>query len=308
MRICPKCGAYYAADSLAFCREDGTPLVNVEPNSESWNEGTRVIEKQTKALRKKTRRQKLRRVVVTSMSVTMITMIVSAAALNSWFYFQPSAVASQSPTPSPAPSQSPSPSPSPSLSPSTSPAPSPSPTPTPTPLRDMTPTPTPTPTPVRYTPTPTPTPTPVRYTPTPTPTPTPVRYTPTPTPTPTPVQYIPPTPGPTATPKPDCSDADQERAEQKVRSLEGSWRREIEGEQAKVIAQNAPVGVQSAEARLGQIEFQYAFPKRCKAAVVTASYTWQINYSIPGAPNKSKTVPRRRTFGCGKVLGMWVCH
>jgi hypothetical protein len=122
------------------------------------------------------------------------------------------------------------------------------------------------------------------------------------------VLYIPPTPSPTATPKPECSDADQDRAEQKVKSFESGWRREIESERAKILAQNVPDGVENSEARLGQIEFQYAFPKRCKAAVVTASYAWQINYSIPGTPSKSKTVARRRTIGCGKVLGMWVCH
>jgi hypothetical protein len=93
-----------------------------------------------------------------------------------------------------------------------------------------------------------------------------------------------------------------------VRSFEASWRRGIEGERAKILAQNVPDGAQNAEARLGQIEFQYAFPKRCKAAVVTASYAWQINYSTAVAPSKTSTVARRRTFGCGKVFGMWVCH
>jgi hypothetical protein len=122
------------------------------------------------------------------------------------------------------------------------------------------------------------------------------------------VLYIPPTPSPTATPKPECSDADQDRAAQQVKSFEASWRREIEGERAKILAQNAPVGAQNAEARLGQIEFQYAFPKRCKAAVVTAVYVWQISYSDAVAPSKSKSVSRRRTIGCGKVLGMWVCR
>jgi hypothetical protein len=93
-----------------------------------------------------------------------------------------------------------------------------------------------------------------------------------------------------------------------VRSFEVGWRREIEGERAKILAQNVPDGSENAEARLGQIEFQYAFPKPCKAAVVTASYSWQISYSNAIAPRKTRTVAGRRTIGCGKVLGMWICH
>jgi hypothetical protein len=89
MRICPKCGAYYAADSLAFCREDGAPLVNVEPNSKNWSQGTRVIQEQTKTLRKQTRRLKWRRIVTTSMSMTMITMVVTVVVLNTREYLKP---------------------------------------------------------------------------------------------------------------------------------------------------------------------------------------------------------------------------
>jgi hypothetical protein len=89
MRICPKCGTYYAADSLAFCRADGAPLVNVEPNSKNWSEGKRVVEEQTKTLRKQTRRVKLRRILTMSMSMTMITMVVSVVVLNTREYLKP---------------------------------------------------------------------------------------------------------------------------------------------------------------------------------------------------------------------------
>jgi hypothetical protein len=452
LRICPKCSAYYANDSLAFCLVDGAPLVSVDQASEKWTEGTRFIEKQTKSLRKQRRRVKWRRAVITMMTMTMITMVLSVVTLNAWFYLKPDAAPSPSPTPTPSPSSSPetSPSSSPETSPSPSPSPTASPTPTPTPSRDVTPTPTPTPVPVHkisgvvtsagqglagvdiklsgsksastktdssgryvfsdlpaggsYTLAPalmqvifapssrsfsslgqdesanfaadvfkitgrvmslagprggvkislegsklTSTTTdasgyytfselraggsytvaprgqakfePSRRsfnnlrrdegadfyqndaTPTPTPTPTPklvLATTPTPTPTPTP---------PT---KPECTDAEQNAVVQTIRSFEPRWRREIEGERSRIIAQNAPEAAPGhppgAEATLSQIEFQYAFPQRCKSAVVTASYVWRINYFSAAAPAKSKNVARRRIIGCRKFFGAWVCR
>lgn len=89
IRICPKCGDYYADDSLAFCRADGTPLVNVDPTSENWSEGNRVIQEQTKTLRKRARRLKWRRILTMSMSMTIITMVVSVVALNTREYLKP---------------------------------------------------------------------------------------------------------------------------------------------------------------------------------------------------------------------------
>ncbi|MGZ8844175.1 MAG: hypothetical protein ACXW18_10970, partial [Pyrinomonadaceae bacterium] len=74
MLLCPKCGDYYADDSLAFCLADGTPLVSVEANSERWTEGYRIIEQKEKALKKRKRRLTWRRVssVMTMLIITMV--------------------------------------------------------------------------------------------------------------------------------------------------------------------------------------------------------------------------------------------
>ena len=73
MRLCPKCGDFYADESLAFCLADGAPLVGVDANSERWTEGSRVIEQKKNALKKKIRRLKWVRVssVITMLIVTM---------------------------------------------------------------------------------------------------------------------------------------------------------------------------------------------------------------------------------------------
>jgi hypothetical protein len=130
--------------------------------------------------------------------------------------------------------------------------------------------------------------------------------TPTPTPTPTPTLTATPTP----TPKQECSEADQFNTLQTLRNFEPRWRSQIQGERAKIIAESVPNNFEYAEAQavLGEIEFQYSFPKPCKAAVVTARYTWQVSYLVPGVPRKSKSVPRQRTISCGKLFGMWGCH
>lgn len=106
-----------------------------------------------------------------------------------------------------------------------------------------------------------------------------------------------------------CSEADQNSALNKLRSLEPNWRRQIQGEEARVIRENRPKDIEYfAEASLGEIDFRYAFPKPCKAAIVTARYTWQILYSSHIAPSETRRVPRQRIIGCGKFLGAWVCH
>jgi hypothetical protein len=52
IRTCPKCGAYYADVQLAFCFADGAPLVDVDPSSEQWREGSRSVQDKTAQLRK----------------------------------------------------------------------------------------------------------------------------------------------------------------------------------------------------------------------------------------------------------------
>jgi hypothetical protein len=117
-----------------------------------------------------------------------------------------------------------------------------------------------------------------------------------------------PTPTPTPTPKQECSEADSISALNTLRSFAPRWQRQIQGERAKIIAENVPNNIENAEASVGEIEFQYSFPKPCKAALVRATYVWQVHYSSPITPGKTKSVSRQRLIGCGKFLGAWVCN
>ena len=74
LRTCPKCGAYYEDALLAFCLVDGMPLIGVNPGSESWSKGTRVIEEKTKASIKQQRRLKWRRITLGVMTTLVLTM------------------------------------------------------------------------------------------------------------------------------------------------------------------------------------------------------------------------------------------
>jgi hypothetical protein len=127
--------------------------------------------------------------------------------------------------------------------------------------------------------------------------------TPPPTPTPT------PTPTPPPTEKQECSQEDQRRALNTLRNFEPSWRRKIEGERARIIAENVAEGRGHTEATLGKIEFQYSFIEPCRAAVVTARYAWQVY--VPGnatSPGKTNNVSKERRFACGMLLGIWGCR
>ena len=293
MLICPKCGDYYASGSLAFCLADGTPLVKVNPGTDEWREGAKVIEQKEHALRKRKRRQRWWR-VSSVMTMLVMTVVVYGVVAKRYVYLIPAA--------------------------------SPSPTPTvvikeaPTPTVAIVETPTPTIV-IKETPTPTMV---IKETPTPTieikETPTPkvvVKETPTPTivikETPTPKVVIKETPPPKVvketpalTPK-VCSEADEKRDDQIIRGFAATWRGKIQGERAKIIAENVPDGAKNTEAVLGEIESQVTFLLPCKSAVVTARYSWQVSYSLNGA-QKAKTVQRKATMGCAKVFGMWVCR
>lgn len=104
MRICPKCSDYYADDSSGFCLGDGMPLVKVDPRSDKWNEGARVIEEKGSALRKQKRRLKWRRVLMSTMLIA--TMAVCVATISRWTYVE---TVRPEPTPTPTPTPSPSP-------------------------------------------------------------------------------------------------------------------------------------------------------------------------------------------------------
>ncbi|HXQ69040.1 MAG TPA: carboxypeptidase-like regulatory domain-containing protein [Pyrinomonadaceae bacterium] len=77
IRTCPKCGAYYADESLAFCFADGMPLLSVAPDSETWQEGLRAIEEKTQSLRKHQRNLRLRRVVLGGVTTLILATVLS---------------------------------------------------------------------------------------------------------------------------------------------------------------------------------------------------------------------------------------
>ena len=83
MRVCPKCIDYSADRLLAFCPTDGTPLLEVDPSSDVWNQATRVIEQKQNAAKTEQRRLKWKRVVLTSM--LMATVVVTVAAFSRSF-------------------------------------------------------------------------------------------------------------------------------------------------------------------------------------------------------------------------------
>ncbi|HEY6802432.1 MAG TPA: carboxypeptidase regulatory-like domain-containing protein [Pyrinomonadaceae bacterium] len=139
IRVCPKCGAYSADESLAFCLADGTPLISVAPDNERWNEAVRALEEKSRTERKQHRKLIWRRVVVTALTASMLALALSKSFVvetipngtipptltevptSSSSSFPPELVALLS-SPSPSPSASPllSPSPSPAISPSPS--------------------------------------------------------------------------------------------------------------------------------------------------------------------------------------------
>jgi hypothetical protein len=124
IRICPKCSAYFAGDSSPFCRVDGTPLVQVDPQSEQWNEGTRQLEEKAKNLRVQKRKLKWRRVLTSATTMLVTTVVVCVVAVNAVIYLKPKAAESVPPKPSPV-----APVPGKSIAASATPTPTPTPTP-----------------------------------------------------------------------------------------------------------------------------------------------------------------------------------
>lgn len=336
MRICLKCGDYYADALLAFCLVDGTPLVKVDPLSENWREGTRVIEEKEKALRRRKRRLKWQRVLLSAITMLIAIMVLCVVAVNSFIYLKPEqaevALATPS-TPATAPAE-PVVSITPSVLEKTSPTPSPSPTQTGTP-------------------------TPVykisgrvtdgnkalggvsiklvgaktismttdangNYT---------FRhllaggsYTITPdsakigfTPHSRSIKNL--TQDRSAdfvgTVEPECSVADESLERETIlNTYKGKWRRNIEGERRKILAENRPssvanpkglVGFANAEATLGEIKYEIRFPKVCRASV-TARYVWQVKtQGTLIAQGTVKAVPKEKRFACAKTGATWIC-
>jgi hypothetical protein len=103
MRICPKCSAYYADDSLTFCLVDGAPLIGVNPTSEKWSEGSKVIEQNQTARRKLRRKLKWRRVIVSATTLLVATTLLLVVTLNGVFHLKPDVFPIPTPTPTPTP-------------------------------------------------------------------------------------------------------------------------------------------------------------------------------------------------------------
>lgn len=133
IRVCPKCGDYYADEQLSFCCADGTPLVSVHPNTKAWEEGTRVVERKHKAASKRQRRLKWRRIVMSVVTVVITMAVLSVVIINGVIYLKPAQdSAASTPTPTPTETETPTPTPTPTITPTPTPTPTPSPTPTPT--------------------------------------------------------------------------------------------------------------------------------------------------------------------------------
>jgi hypothetical protein len=315
IRTCPTCGDYHADDLLAFCLADGTPLVNVDPLSETWNEGHRVIEENAKALKKQKRKLKWRRVALSAMTMLIATMVVCVVAVNSYIYLRPKPDVLNKPLalltttcgpgdsiptgtpdePVPTPTPQPAATPGPTASPVTEEKATPTPTPSPSPGPGLRPSPAPSPT-LAPTPTPTPTPSPL-------PSPT-LPHTPTIS-----ITFSPtfsPSPTPTPMPAPECSNADKSREQESIiKRFSEKWRRNIAGERPKIIAGNVPAGVENPEAALGEFEYASIFFKGCHEGVVTVRYAWQVSMNV-NQTKKVLTVARERKFACFKIGGVWL--
>ncbi len=242
IRTCPKCGDYYADNLLAFCLTDGTPLVNVNPLSESWSEGVRVVEEKENALRKQKRGRKWRRVVLSTVTMLIATMVVCVVAVNSYLYLkpEPDEVALAEPQP-----------------PATAPAalrPTVNTKPKATPVKAKLTTPAPAPTP---------TPTP-RHTASPAPT---LSQTPTET---------------TAAAPLCSEDDRSRARESIIRRFGEGWRRKIEAERRRIIGENVPAGAVEGEATLSALEYASTFFRGCQAGVVNVRYVWRVSANVNG--------------------------
>ena len=91
MRVCAKCGAFSNDASLAFCFNDGTPMIAVDPNSELFDQGAQFIENVEKAARRQSRKLKWRRLIVTATTVLVTAMVISVIAVNGLIYLKPPA-------------------------------------------------------------------------------------------------------------------------------------------------------------------------------------------------------------------------
>ena len=285
IRTCPRCGDFYADDSLLFCLADGTPLADVVPHSDAWAEGSRVVEEKERVTRERSRKVMRRRVMLMTTTLLITTLVVCALAAHTYVTISPkpdepvvAAALTSTPTPRRTPSETPWQTPTPDAASLPFAYVTPTPTPDPAlphdpavtstepraPTETQTPTETATPTePVIVSETPTPTPTPA-------PTPTPTIVTPTPTPAPT------PTPKPT----PVCTSDDKRRLREDIVARHAAgWREAIERERDEIGRAYAPDGAARVNVSLfGPIVYSVGFSKTCAPVSATAVYVWRVKW------------------------------
>jgi hypothetical protein len=272
IRTCPRCGDFYADDSLLFCLADGTPLADVDPRGDAWAVGSRVVEEKERALRGQTRKVMRRRVLMLTTTVLIMTVVVCVVAVHTYVSLAPKPDA-------------------------------------PVVVAALTPTPTPTRTPSE---TPWPTPTPdvaslpfvyVTPTPTPSPTPTPTRKT-TPTDTKTPAEKC------DAKDRQSLRDnIVASHAAAWRRSIEEE-RASVVKENVPKGSPLTATEVSRGEATLGEVTYEATFNESCASVSITASYEWTVTwdvYSNGQRKKESKHVRRSKTFACEKSGAEWRC-
>jgi hypothetical protein len=323
MRICPKCSGYSADDSLAFCLADGTPLIGVDPNSETWSEGSRALKEKENGLRKRKRKMKWRLVLMSGMTVLIATMVVSRSVTVETVPAKETVPKKTGLTITPISDSHPVATPSPKVDikvDTKSPA---------TEIR------------VVNTNVNTNTNTHSKSNPvsdvkangnanthvnpqssvnantnvnphsnantnsntninshTNVNTNTNVN----------PHSNVNSNTNSNTNVNADCSEADRSRAKKTILDrFSASWRRRIEGERPGIIARYARAGIET-DASLSPIDFQTTVFKECMTALVTARYMWQIRTNSPGAPPKVLTVGKEKRFTCGRMGGTWLCY
>jgi hypothetical protein len=89
MRTCPTCGEFYEDGPLAFCLADGTPLADVDPSSEKWEEAARAVREKAEKLSRHGRRLKWRRVAVRVVTTLLTAVVVCVVVINGVIYLGP---------------------------------------------------------------------------------------------------------------------------------------------------------------------------------------------------------------------------
>jgi hypothetical protein len=274
IRTCPRCGDFYADDSLLFCLADGTPLADVDPRGESWAEGTRVVEEKERALRSQSRKVMRRRVLMLTTTLLITTLVVCVLAVHTYVTLSPEPDA-----PVVASALTPTPTPTPTRKPSETPRPTPTPDVASLPFVYITPT------------------------PTPSPTPTPTRKT-TPTDTKTPAEKC---------AAEDRQRLKNEIVSNHSADWRHSIEGEHDSVVKENVPRGSPatgVEVSRGGATLGEVTYEATFDESCTSASVKASYVWTVTWEVffnGQRKNESKPVRRSKTFACEKSGGAWRC-